>query len=122
MDKKPRKRNARTESSSFGTSGRISHDSFRYYNSKLYKGLNAGGEIEYIENPIPAKYVNRIFCKSSEKMDRLPDNSVHLMVTSPPYNVGKDYDGDLSLEEYLGLLNGYLLRPSGCLFPAGAHV
>ena len=34
----------------------------------------------------------------------IPDESVHLMVTSPPYNVGKDYDEDLDLEEYRGLL------------------
>ncbi len=37
-------------------------------------------------------------------MSELPDHSVHLMVTSPPYNVGKEYDEDLSLEEYLDLL------------------
>jgi site-specific DNA-methyltransferase (adenine-specific) len=37
-------------------------------------------------------------------MAELKDNSVHLMVTSPPYNVGKDYDEDLSLQEYLHLL------------------
>jgi site-specific DNA-methyltransferase (adenine-specific) len=37
-------------------------------------------------------------------MDELPDYSVHLMVTSPPYNVGKDYDQDLSLKEYRDLL------------------
>ena len=37
-------------------------------------------------------------------MDELPDNSVHLMVTSPPYNVGKEYDQDLTLAEYLDLI------------------
>lgn len=37
-------------------------------------------------------------------MEQLPDGCVALMVTSPPYNVGKDYDGDLSLDDYLGLL------------------
>ena len=34
----------------------------------------------------------------------LPNESVHLMITSPPYNVGKEYDEDLNLEEYLQLL------------------
>ena len=33
-------------------------------------------------------------------MDELPEQSVYLMVTSPPYNVGKDYDQDLSIKEY----------------------
>lgn len=37
-------------------------------------------------------------------MRELPDNSLHLMVTSPPYNVTKEYDADLSLDEYLALL------------------
>jgi site-specific DNA-methyltransferase (adenine-specific) len=37
-------------------------------------------------------------------MKEIPDNSVHLMVTSPPYNVTKEYDKDLTLREYLQLL------------------
>jgi site-specific DNA-methyltransferase (adenine-specific) len=37
-------------------------------------------------------------------MDELPNNSIHLMVTSPPYNTTKEYDNNLTLEEYLGLL------------------
>ncbi len=38
-------------------------------------------------------------------MSELPDYSVHLMVTSPPYNVRKEYDEDLTLEEYIDLLH-----------------
>lgn len=56
------------------------------------------------DNPFPEEYVNRILPASSEKMREIPDYSVHLMVTSPPYNVTKEYDEDLSLEEYLRLL------------------
>jgi len=37
-------------------------------------------------------------------MNELPNNSVHLMITSPPYNVTKEYDDNLNLEEYLILL------------------
>jgi len=37
-------------------------------------------------------------------MKELPDNCVDLMITSPPYNVSKEYDEDLTLEEYLQLL------------------
>ncbi|MBW2661614.1 MAG: site-specific DNA-methyltransferase, partial [Deltaproteobacteria bacterium] len=72
-----------TETSSFGTSGRINHDSTKFYKSRLYEGLRDTKKVRYIENKIPEKNVNKIFCKSSEKMDELPDNSVHLMVTSP---------------------------------------
>jgi DNA modification methylase len=37
-------------------------------------------------------------------MDEIPDDSIHLMITSPPYNVKKEYDEDLSLDEYRQLL------------------
>ena len=37
-------------------------------------------------------------------MRQLPDCSVHLMVTSPPYNVGKEYDDDLTLGQYRAFL------------------
>ncbi|MCJ7623495.1 MAG: hypothetical protein MUO76_08315, partial [Anaerolineaceae bacterium] len=82
MPEKNQKRSS-TETSSFGTSGRISHDASRFYNSRLYSGLQKGKDVAYMENPIPQKHQNRIFCKSSEEMDELPDCSVHLMVTSP---------------------------------------
>jgi len=48
--------------------------------------------------------MNTIFCKSSETMEELPDSSVHLMVTSPPYNVSKEYDQNFTLEEYRSFL------------------
>jgi len=41
-------------------------------------------------------------------MTELPDNSVHLMITSPPYNVSKEYDEDLTLDEYRALLRRVL--------------
>jgi DNA modification methylase len=34
---------------------------------------------------------NKIFCKSSEKMFEIPDNTVDLIVTSPPYNIKINY-------------------------------
>jgi DNA modification methylase len=108
-----------TETSSFGTSGRINHDSTKFYKSRLYEGLLDTKKVSYIENKIPEKNINKIFCKSSEKMDELPDNSVHLMVTSPPYNVSKEYDDDLSLNEYLNLLNTVWRETYRVLVPGG---
>jgi site-specific DNA-methyltransferase (adenine-specific) len=94
-----------TATSSFGSPGRFGHDSSRFYNSRLYEGLPSERKgVIYIENEIHKDILNNIFCKSSENMSELPDNSVHLMVTSPPYNVGKDYDKDFTLEEYRELL------------------
>ncbi|MCB1247703.1 MAG: site-specific DNA-methyltransferase [Acidimicrobiia bacterium] len=53
----------------------------------------------------PSSVVDRLFGTSSESMNAIPDNCVALTVTSPPYNVGKDYDEDLDIDEYLGLLH-----------------
>jgi site-specific DNA-methyltransferase (adenine-specific) len=118
MPEKPRKRSS-TETSSFGSSGRISHDASRFYNSRLYKGLQAGKDVAYMEVPIPPRHLNHIFCKSSEAMDELPDCSVHLMVTSPPYNVTKDYDQDLNLAEYLEILQNVWQETYRVLVPGG---
>ncbi len=97
------KKGSRT--SKFGTTTRISHDSSPYYNLRLYSELSRGdGSSPVLENPFPPEYENTIILGSSENMKEIPDNSVHLMVTSPPYNVTKEYDQDLSLQEYLQLL------------------
>ncbi|MBU1016679.1 MAG: site-specific DNA-methyltransferase [Patescibacteria group bacterium] len=60
------KRKNGTETSAFGTSGRINHDASKFYNSKLYEGLNNGKDVEYVENPIDSQNINKVFCKSSE--------------------------------------------------------
>ncbi|KKP32492.1 MAG: M4C-methyltransferase [Candidatus Roizmanbacteria bacterium GW2011_GWA2_32_13] len=52
-------------------------------------------------------------------MTELPDNSVHLMVTSPPYNVGKDYDKNLSMNEYRELLTKVFKETYRVLVPGG---
>ncbi len=93
-----------TQTSSFGTPGRIGHDSSRFYSSRLYEGRSTEKPGPHIENRIDPSVLDRVFCKSSEGMDEVPDSSVHLMVTSPPYNVTKEYDQDLTLDEYRALL------------------
>lgn len=113
------KRKNGTQTSAFGTSGRINHDSSKFYNSKLYEGLNNGKDVEYVENQINPQNINKVFCKSSEAMSELPDNSVHLMVTSPPYNVGKEYDENLSLKEYRELLRRVFKETYRVLVPGG---
>jgi len=114
-----KKRKNGTQTSAFGTPGRINHDSSKFYNSKLYEGLNNGKDIEYVENQIDPKNINKVFCKSSEAMSELPDNSVHLMITSPPYNVGKEYDENLSLKEYRELLKRVFKETYRVLVPGG---
>lgn len=92
-----------TKTSSFGTKGRVAHDSSKFYNSKLYKEIKNNNS-DIIVNEFPNKLLNTIIASSCENMKDIPNNSLHLMITSPPYNVSKEYDNDLSLEEYLNLL------------------
>lgn len=40
-------------------------------------------------------------CDSLEKMKNFPLSSVDLVITSPPYNIGKEYEKDLSVNEYV---------------------
>lgn len=108
-----------TKTSSFGTPGRVGHDSSSFYAGKLYDDQPRGQDVPYVENPIPTELLDHIFCHSAEMMTELPDCSVHLMVTSPPYNVGKDYDADLSLEEYLAFLERVWKETYRVLVPGG---
>lgn len=94
-----------TETSTFGTNGRINHNSDKFYDTKLYKEIKKSPLVKIeADNIFPQDLENTIIQGSSETMTDIPDNSVHLMITSPPYNVSKDYDDDLSLHEYLELL------------------
>jgi len=99
---KGRKRGTRT--SKFGTSKRESHDSTPFYNSRLYHDLVVDEKASEIENSIPSEVLDKILCQDSTDMSNIPDSSIHLMVTSPPYNVGKEYDEDLSLDDYFKML------------------
>ena len=94
----------KTQTSSFGSVLRESHSSKKFYSSKLFEEFKVPKNIEYKQVEIPENDLNKLYCKSSENMDEVPDNSIHLMITSPPYNVGKEYDDDLTLDEYLELL------------------
>jgi len=94
-----------SKTSSFGTTSRISHDSSQYYDSKLYAELpGEQADSSPTDNTFPQEHENIILLGSSADMGALPDNCLQMMVTSPPYNVTKEYDEDLTLGEYLELL------------------
>lgn len=65
---------------------------------------------------------NTILCADSRHMTDLPDKSVQLVVTSPPYNVGIAYanhSDDLPLAEYLAFLNEVWRECYRVLLPGG---
>ena len=109
----------KTETSSFGTVSRSGHDASKFYGKRLYENLKpkVKGHVPYYEN-VP-DLSNVIHCADSRKMYHLPDNSIHLMITSPPYNVGKEYDADLSLTEYKKLLADVLKETYRTLVEGG---
>jgi len=108
-----------TKTSAFGSPGRFGHDSSRFYSGRLYEGMTKNNKVEYIENPLQAGIIDHIFCKSSENMTELPNSSIHLAVTSPPYNVGKEYDEDLTLSEYRNFLCKVFSEVYRVLVPGG---
>lgn len=108
-----------TATSAFGSPGRVGHDSTRFYQSRLYEGQKVPKNVTYVENPIDPSILDKIYCKSSEAMEEIPDYSVHLMVTSPPYNVTKEYDEDLTLDEYRDLLKGVFRETYRALVTGG---
>ena len=108
-----------TRTSSFGSPGRAGHDSSAFYATRLYQDQPQAKAVAYLENPIAPDKLNQVFNSSSEQMRELPDSSVHLMVTSPPYNVGKDYDENLTLDEYLSFLRRVWSETRRVLVPGG---
>lgn len=108
-----------TRSSAFGAAGRVNHDASSFYNSALYQELSANQIQREPENKLPQEARNKIFAHSSEDMRELPGGCVHLMVTSPPYNAGKEYDKNLKLDEYLAMLKRVWAETYRVLAPGG---
>lgn len=103
----------------FGTSERVGHDSSHFYGRKMYVNGQTDSLSKEQEERCPDDVVNNIYNHSSTDMVEIPDNSVHLMVTSPPYNVGKEYDNDLTEQEYSDLLYSVWQEVHRVLVPGG---
>ncbi len=108
-----------TRTSRFGVSKRESHDSSLFYGSRLYDEIRIDEAAPEIENRIDPSVLDSVLCRDSRDMSCLPDRSVHLMVTSPPYNVSKQYDEDLTFDEYASLLKGVFSETYRVLLPGG---
>lgn len=95
-----------TNTSDFGSSKRENHDSSYFYASKLYTEIEPASSkpSNGFENKLPPSLLNKIVVGDSRDLSKIPDISIHLVVTSPPYNSRKQYDDDLSLSEYLSLI------------------
>lgn len=108
-----------TKTSSFGVSKRENHNAEKFYQSNLYDGITIHEVENKSINVLPDNIVDNVFLHSSEHMTELPDNSVHLMITSPPYNVTKEYDQNLTLKDYLTLIENVMKETYRVLVDGG---
>jgi site-specific DNA-methyltransferase (adenine-specific) len=78
-----------TETSAFGSSKRENHDATAFYARFTPPTISDDDTV----NPIPAEVLaDPCRLGDSRHMVEIPDNSVALVVTSPPYFVGKEYE------------------------------
>ena len=114
-----------TKTSSFGVSDRQAHDSSAFYSRSLYAGIFAQSvpkEELSAEIPEVGAWANKIYHQSAEQMSQIPANGVGLAFTSPPYNVGKEYEDDLNLAEYFTLIEKVGKEVYRVLRPGGRYV
>jgi modification methylase len=112
----------RTTTSKFGVSKRESHDSSAYYRRRMSEAPEPAMQCVILPDETePGDWVDQVYGQSAEKLP-LPDSSVALAFTSPPYNVGKEYDVDATLVEYLGLIRTVGTEVYRVLKPGGRYV
>jgi site-specific DNA-methyltransferase (adenine-specific) len=96
-----------TATSDFGSGKRESHDSSSFYDRFAAPVLSGDERVE------PPVVRDQFFCGDAREMtaEQVADRSVALLVTSPPYFTGKEYENDLALghvpssyAEYLDML------------------
>ncbi len=117
----PKSRRKGTKTQSFGSGVRENHDASIHCARQLTPpDIDADIDPQpRPATPLPKHAHNRVFVESSAAMHQLPDRCIHLMVTSPPYNVGKDYDDDLSMHACLGLMRSVLEETHRVLVDGG---
>ncbi len=79
-----------TTTSSFGVSGRANHDASAFYARFTPPDVS---DDDAVEEPL---VTDRIVCGDARSMTQVADRSVALVVTSPPYFAGKEYEADLT--------------------------
>lgn len=111
-----------TATSDFGSGKRESHDSTAFYDRFAPPALSSD------ERLAPPATVDRLFVGDAREMsdDQVADRSVALMVTSPPYFAGKEYEADMgtghvpsSYVEYVEMLRDVFAECLRKLEPGG---
>jgi DNA modification methylase len=110
----------RTATSRFGVSRRESHDASEFYARFVAPEITGDDRVAG-----PVDVGEPLRCTDARALD-LPDNCVALVVTSPPYFAGKEYEAALgegaipaSYLEYLGMLRDVFAECRRVLEPGG---
>ena len=110
-----------TQTSNFGVGRREAHDASAFYARFAPPELSADSDVL---PPYPLQ--DAFVCGDARKMAAVPDGSVALVVTSPPYYAGKQYEEELgragvptSYLEYLELLRDVFSDCKRTLEPGG---
>ncbi len=86
---RPERRRANTSTSNFGVGRREAHDATAFYSRFPVPEISADSEVAR------PSCVDRLWVGDARRMDRhgdIADSSVALVVTSPPYYAGKEYE------------------------------
>jgi len=110
-----------TSTSNFGAGRRESHDSTAFYQRFRSPELTTDDAV-----PPPAAVAEPFVAGDAREMAEVDDGSVALVVTSPPYFAGKQYEEELGREgvpgsylEYLDLLRDVFRECAKKLEPGG---
>jgi DNA modification methylase len=109
-----------TRTRAFGAGNRESHDATPFYERFSTPVLSDDDTVN------PCTVADRLVCGDSRDMAAVDDSSVALMVTSPPYFAGKEYEAALgeghipgSYVEYLEMLRDVFAECVRVLEPGG---
>ncbi len=109
-----------TTTSSFGVSRRENHDATPFYERFTAPELSNATDVA------SRKDIDDIFDDDARHMDKVDDNSVALVVTSPPYFAGKEYETALgeghvpaTYAAYLAMLEDIFAECARKLEPGG---
>lgn len=109
-----------TSTSSFGVSRRENHDASAFYERFTAPEVSNATEMS------SRKDIDDIFDGDARHMDKVDDDSVALVVTSPPYFAGKEYEAALgeghvpaTYAEYLAMLEAVFAECARKLEPGG---
>lgn len=109
-----------TATARFGSSRRESHDASAFYDRFVAPELSADSTV------VRPSAVDVIHCHDARDMGAVASSSVALVVTSPPYFAGKEYEASLGENgvpatyfEYLALLEAVFAECKRVLEPGG---